>query len=334
MKKINLLSILCLLIINNALGQINVSQEERLDSIISKLERKSGGVIGAGALNLETGKAYFYNKDIRFPMASIVKIPVAVQLLYRVDKGEKSLSDMIEIKKSDLHPGSGIIVKYFEDLGIILSLKNLMRLMLIESDNTAADLCIKYAGGTKAVNVRLNEIGIEGMSVDRPTYVALAQYLGVKNVSENEEYDDKKVVEKLRKLTKEERDKAAEEFMNDLKDNSTPIAMVTLLEKIWNGKILSSESTKLLLDVMKECNTGKSRIKGLLPDKTIVHHKTGTIGNVTNDAGIIILQDDFGSIAIAVFIKNAKIDTKNSEKIIAQISRALYDYFIFNAPVK
>ncbi len=334
MKKIGFLSIFCLFIINNALGQINVSQEERLDSIISKLERKSGGVIGVGALYLETGKAYFYNKDIRYPMASTIKIPVAVQLLYRVDKGENSLSDMIEIKKSDLHPGSGIIVKYFEDLGIILSLKNLMRLMLIESDNTAADLCIKYAGGTKAVNVRLNEIGIEGMSVDRPTYVALAQYLGVKNVSENEEYDDKKVVEKLRKLTKEERDKAAEEFMNDLKDNSTPIAMVTLLEKIWNENILSSESTKLLLDVMKECNTGNSRIKGLLPDKTIVHHKTGTIGNVTNDAGIIILPDDFGSIAIAVFIKNAKIDTKNSEKIIAQISRALYDYFIFNAPVK
>jgi len=334
MKKTSLISIFCLFVINNALGQITVSQEERLNFIISNLEQKSGGDIGVGALHLKTGEAYFYNKDIGYPMASTIKIPVAVQLLYRVDKGENSLSDMIEIKNSDLHPGSGIIVEYFEDLGITLSLKNLIRLMLIESDNTAADLCIKYAGGTKAVNARLKEIGIKGMSVDRPTYVALAQYLGVKNVSENEEYDDKKVVSELQKLTKDERDKATEEFMNDLKDNSTPIAMVTLLEKIWNEKILSGESTKLLLDVMKECNTGKSRIKGLLPENTIVHHKTGTIGNVTNDVGIIILPENFGSIAITVFIRNSKINTKNSEIIIAQISRFLYDYFIFNTQVK
>jgi beta-lactamase class A len=80
---------------------------------------------------------------------------------------------------------------------------------------------------------------------------------------------------------------------------------------------------------MKECNTGENRIKGLLPDKTVVYHKTGTIGDVTNDIGIIKLPEDYGNIAVVVFIKNAKKDTKDCEKIIAQISRFLYDYFIF-----
>lgn len=87
-KKIGFLSIFCLFIINYTLGQTSVSQEERLNSIISKLEQKSGGIIGVGALYLETGKSYFYNKDIRYPMASAIKIPVTVQLLYTVDKGE------------------------------------------------------------------------------------------------------------------------------------------------------------------------------------------------------------------------------------------------------
>jgi beta-lactamase class A len=105
--------------------------------------------------------------------------------------------------------------------------------------------------------------------------------------------------------------------------------MLNLLEKIWNKKILSNESTALLLNTMKECNTGNSRIKGLLPDKNIVYHKTGTIGDVTNDVGIIKLPEDFGNLAVVVFMKNAKKDTKDCERIIAQISRFLYDYFIF-----
>ena len=329
MKTINLIFIFFTFVTVTLFCQTNISPEERLNLIVSKLEQKSGGTIGIAALQLETGNAYYYNKNIKFPMASTFKVPVAVQLLNRVDKGEISLQDMIEIKRSDLHPGSGVIVKYFEDLGIQLSLNNLMKLMLIESDNSAADLCLKFAGGTEEVNEMLNENGIEGMSVDRLTYVALAQYLGVKNVSENEDYDDDKVVAELRSLSKEDREKASEEFMNDTKDNSTPSAMLNLLEKIWNKKILSDESTALLLNTMKECNTGNSRIKGLLHDKTIVYPKTGTIGDVTNDVGIIKLPEDFGNLAVVVFMKNAKKDTKDCERIIAQISRFLYDYFIF-----
>ncbi len=329
MKALNFVFIICMVFTLSIFCQTNISHEEKLNLIISKLEQKSGGTIGVAALHLETGNTYYYNKDIKFPMASTFKVPIAVQLLNMADKGGINLQDMIEIKKSDLHPGSGVIVKYFEGLGIQLSLNNLMRLMLIESDNSAADLCLKFAGGTKAVNNMLNKTGIEGMSVDRPTYVALAQYLGIKNVLESEEYDDNKVVAELRSLSKEDREKAAEEFMNDERDNSTPPAMADLLEKIWNKKILSDESTMLLLNVLKECNTGEYRIKGLLPDKTIVYHKTGTIGNATNDVGIIKLPEDFGNLAVVVFIKNAKKDTKESEKIIGQISRFLYDYFIF-----
>ena len=329
MKAIKLNLVICLIGAVSIFCQTNNFREEKLDLIVSKLEKQSGGTIGIAALHLETGKTYYHNKDINFPMASTFKVPVAVQLLKRVDKGEISLQDMIEIKKSDLHPSSGVIVKYFEDLGIELSLNNLMNLMLIESDNSAADLCIKYAGGTKEVNDMLSESGIEGMSVDRPTYVALAQYLGVKNVSENKDYDDDKVVTELRSLNKEDREKAAEEFMKNTKDNSTPSAMLNLLEKIWNKKILSDESTALMLNAMKKCNTGENRIKGLLPDKTIVYHKTGTIGNVTNDIGIIKLPEDYGNLAVVLFIKNSKKDTKECEEIISQISRYLYDYFIF-----
>ena len=317
MKTLQLIAIICSLIIRIASGQ-KTSISSRLDTIVHTLEQKCGGVIGVGVLHIESGEQYFYNDDTLFPMASTLKIPVAVQLLNRVEKGEISLSDMVEIKKTDLHPGSGIIVKYFEDLGISVSIKKLMQLMLIESDNSATDLCIKHAGGTKAISANLKEMGISEMSVDRPTYVALCEYMGVFVASENEEYNDSIVVVELKRLSRDSRAKAAEDFENNYKDCSSPRAMLNLLEKIWSGKILNSENSDILLDALKNCNTGNSRIKELLPQETIVYHKTGTIGNITNDVGIIELPYDSGNIAIVVFIKGAKTNTRNCEEIIAE----------------
>ena len=70
--------------------------------------------------------------------------------------------------------------------------------------------------------------------------------------------------------------------------------------------------------------------RGLLPKESVVYHKTGTIGNVTNDVGIVELPLEYGNIIISVFIKEAKNDTKDCEEIIAEISRLLYDYAIFS----
>ncbi|HDJ23941.1 MAG TPA: hypothetical protein ENF17_08645 [Candidatus Aminicenantes bacterium] len=90
------------------------------------------------------------------------------------------------------------------------------------------------------------------------------------------------------------------------------------------------KNTKLLLDIMRRCQTGEARIKGMLPPETEVYHKTGTIGGTTNDVGFIELSGEAGEAATVVFIKEAKIETEESEKIIAQISRSIYDYFLFN----
>ena len=134
----------------------------------------------------------------------------------------------------------------------------------------------------------------------------------------------------LGKLSPEERRIASLDFYNDGKDNASPRAMTILLEKLWNKEILSKQSSKLLLDIMKKCKTGNSRIRGLLPEESVVYHKTGTIGNVTNDVGIVELPPGYGNIVISLFIKEAKVNTKESEKIIAEIARLLYDYSILS----
>ena len=73
---------------------------------------------------------------------------------------------------------------------------------------------------------------------------------------------------------------------------------------------------------------GLLRIRGMLPPGTPVADKTGTIGGATNDVGVITLPDG-GEVAVVVFVKNSERPVADREKVIAQVSRSAYDYFLF-----
>jgi len=120
----------------------------------------------------------------------------------------------------------------------------------------------------------------------------------------------------------------------DPRDTSSPEAMVTLLERIYRGDTLKSESRALLLDIMERCRTGKGRLKGILPQETAVAHKTGTFSGITNDVGIITLPDEAGHVAIAAFVKASEKGPAERERAIAQIARAVYDFFLFQPPTR
>ena len=83
---------------------------------------------------------------------------------------------------------------------------------------------------------------------------------------------------------------------------------------------------------MVETTTGPKRLKGLLPEGTTVAHKTGSSGKyeglsaAVNDVGIMILPNG-QHVAIAVFVSNSKADDEVSEKVIAEIAKAVFDYY-------
>jgi len=79
--------------------------------------------------------------------------------------------------------------------------------------------------------------------------------------------------------------------------------------------------------------TGDARIKGMLPPGTEVALKTGFIGGTVNDVGILNLPDDGGHVVLALFVMQGS-KSESSERAIAQISRAVYDYFLFAVPAQ
>ncbi|MGQ0539019.1 MAG: class A beta-lactamase [Gemmatimonadaceae bacterium] len=302
----------------------------RLESEIVRLAAISGGKVGAGIIHLETGRELYVNGDEAFPMASTYKVPIAVQLLTRVDSGTLRLDSMIALKGSDLHPGSGTLSNLLDDPGVVLSVRNLLELMLLISDNSATDIMLRTAGGSGAVNARLATLGVTGISVDRPTDELIADAIGVKDLPSREE----RSLAKFRALAAAVSDSAqriaARVFYDDRRDTATPRGMAKLLQTVWQRKALGGANSDLLLDIMLRCETGPNRIKGLLPPGTRVMHKTGTLSiGVANDVGIIELPDKAGHVVVALFVKESRRDAATQERAIAQIARSAYDYFLF-----
>jgi len=303
------------------------------DGVNAELERIADavdGTVGACAIHVESGRTVAINGDVAFPMASTYKVPIAVRMLSLVDGGELSLDDMVDLQPGDLHPGSGIISRLLDDPGVSLSHRNLLELMLLISDNSATDLCLQAAGGGEDVTKHMQELGIEGLRVDRPTVRLIVDWLGLGDLDTGPEFRLADYREQVAGLTGEQRSQAAEAFDSDPRDTSTPVASAKLLAMIQRGEALQSQSNALLLDIMHRCQTGADRLKGRLPEGTAVAHKTGTIGGTTNDIGIITLPEQLGHVAVAVFVKESSADVPDRERAIAEVARSLYDYFLFS----
>lgn len=283
------------------------------------------GIVGVGIIHLETGRELYLNKNERFPMASSVKVPVAVHLMKLVDQGKTRLDSLITIKGSDFSPGSGNI-QYRYPPGKSLPLRYLFEKMLTVSDNSATDIIFRAIGGPPAVTASMIASGIEGMSVDRPIFVLLSNCWGITDISETQPISRQMFESLMKKVTREEKIKARQNFIMDDRDTATPEAMATLLEKIWRKEILSPNRSQCILEVMGKSH-GDSRIKALLPPGTKVYHKTGTIRGGLSDVGIIELPNNAGHLVIVVFVKGGRKPVHQSESAMALIARDAFDYF-------
>jgi beta-lactamase class A len=305
----------------------------RLQSELERLALIARGTVGVGIIHLESGQEFYLNGDEPFPMASTYKVPIALTLFDLVDQGRLRLDSMITLGPADLRPGSGQIARLLDDPGVSLSLLNLTELMLLISDNSATDLVLDAVGGAPAVNARLAALGVTGISVDRPTVTLIADAIGVKELSLDADWTLARFDTLARGISDSARAAARVSFYQDLRDTATPRGMAQLFAKLWRQQALTPASTARLLDMLFRVETGLQRIKGMLPPGIRVAHKTGTLGiGVTNDAGIVELPGDAGHVVLVVFIKESAAPAATQEQAIAQISRAVYDYFVLVGP--
>ncbi|MDT5122429.1 MAG: beta-lactamase class [Acidobacteriota bacterium] len=272
---------------------------ESLHAQIEKISRLAQGRVGASVMIIETGEEVALNGTERFPMQSVYKWPIAMTALRQVDDGTLKLEQKALVEERELVPASmySPLRDKYPHGGVEVSVRELLRDAIIDSDGTASDVLLRLVGGAERVNTYLRELGVTGIVV----------------------------------ATTEKEMGGGDEVQ--YRNWAQPEAIVRLLRIFYEGRGLSAESRALLMQLMTETNTGPHRIKGNLPAGTIVAHKTGTSGTsnglarATNDVGLITLPDG-RHLAVAVFVSDSKATEEVREGIIAQIARAAYDWAI------
>lgn len=265
---------------------------------VERLAAAAKGRVGVAATILEVGETISLKLDERFPMQSVYKFPIGMAALRQIDDGKISLTQKVRFDKSDfVRPGMHSPVRDANPDGAEMSVAELLRFAVSESDGTASDVLLELIGGAGVVDRYLKELNVDGVVVAN---------------SEKE---------------------IGRDWETQYRNWATPAGALALLRALHEGRGLSAQSRALLLKLMTETPTGLKRLKGLLPAGTVVAHKTGTSGSAkgvtaaTNDIGIITLPNG-KHLAVAVFVADAAADAATREEVIAKVARAIYDEMI------
>jgi len=295
-----------------------------LETRFAALAEKADGVVGVAVVDVATGRSAALHADERFPMASTYKVPIALAVLHRVDEGALLLSERVEVESTDLVEGGMETVLKRWKPGLTMTVRELLDLMITESDNVATDVLLRRIGGPPAVAARLEELSLTGVDVSRTERQMAADAYGVTLPKGPVSLDRFRALR--RAVPSAERAKARERWEKDPRDTATPSAMARLLVRLAKGELAKPESTELLRDALRRCRTGGRRIRRLLPKEAIVYDKTGSAGRTANDVGLVRLPGA-REIAIAVFVKASEKPPEVRDRTIAEIARAAYDGF-------
>jgi beta-lactamase class A len=296
MKKF--ISSISILIVLSIPCYVMAQQKEALRKQIEQITKQVKGIVGVSILGLEDNDTLTYNGNARLVMLSVMKFPIALAVLHRVDSLKLSLDQpTVSVSKRDFAKDSKGKLHEKYPKGGDVSLGELLSYMVSLSDNDACDILFKQIDGPKTVQNYILQLGIRGIAVRAS-----------------------------------EADMAAS-WELQYTNWSKPAEMTELLGLFYKGKALSKSSTDFLYKLMTETSTGPNRIKGLLPAGTVVAHKTGTSGTnaagltpATNDVGIITLPNG-KHIAIAIFVCNSTSDEATREGTISKIAKAAYDFY-------
>lgn len=299
-----------------------------LEAAFKRITDRTRGRIGAALIHLESGAAVDIRGEERFPMASVVKLPIAIEVLKQVAERRLTLDRVVWLSANDIRPCCTLERRHPKG-GASLTVGELLTLAMVESDNTAADALLELVGGADAVERRMRSMGFQAINVDRSEGQLLLDMAGVTNAPPPEQW----TVEIQRKLVAEidraSLNQGRTRYLSDERDTATPADMARLLGRLQLGNLLPPAQTELLLNLMMETTTGSRRLKGRLPPETIVAHKTGTTAVVINDAGIITLPPDSrigGRLALAVFVADGS-SIAAMERTVAQLSAAAFEFF-------
>jgi beta-lactamase class A len=310
--------------------------EPRLTQII----HAARGQVGVSLFDVESGSRLFsFNGQQPFAMASVYKLPIAFEVLAQIAERRLTFDQAIAVGPGDVR-ACCTLSKRHPNGGITLSVRDLLELMITESDNTAGDALLKVVGGPSTVDRHLSALGFASIHVNRSEGAIAFDMMGVAAPPPESAWTLERQRELIDKVPLHDLLAARARYTSDLRDTATPDDMAAFLLKLQRGELLPPSYTDLLLDLLARVKTGPRRLKDRLPSDTVVAHKTGSTAVVVNDVGIITLPEKKGDsddvnnlnnvsrahLALAVFVMNGG-RVAAMQKVISDVGAAVYESF-------
>lgn len=153
---------------------------QQLADGINRQVEQTGCTAAVVVRDLRRGDAIYLNKDVVFPAASLIKLPILVELYRQAEEGTLTLADTLTLRDRHREEGSGIL-RYCA-AGTAWSLGELARLMIVKSDNTATTLLLERVG-MENVNRRLRGLGLTRTRIRRNVLDLAARDRGLENTT-------------------------------------------------------------------------------------------------------------------------------------------------------
>lgn len=268
-----------------------------LDEIV-RITDAGSGTYGVAASNLATDEAVELRAHETFNTASVIKVPIMVELYLRAHEGGLSLGERMELTGEHHVGGSGLLQEF--EAGLRPTLRDLCVAMIVVSDNVATNMLIARLG-LDAVNECCRALGLARTRLNRPisfdpVAAGQPQELGV----------------------------------------TTPAEMLQLFEGLARGVVVSPEASAEMVRILARQHY-RNLIPRLLPDdydavtgesEPQIANKTGAVNGVRNDVALLTFKDGRQWV-ISAFSKDLADLTWSVDntgmKTIARVARAIYD---------
>ena len=240
------------------------------------------------------GRVLAAREDERFAMCSTFKWALAGVVLEKVDRAELSLDERVPYGKADLLDYAPVTAEHVAEGA--MSVEALANAAVTVSDNTAANLLLAKVGGPAGLTLFFRRVGDPATRLDR-----------------NEPMLN-------------------EDNRGDVRDTTSPQAMVSLMRAVLCGDTLFRVSRDRLLALMQACETGKERLRAGLPAGWTIGDKTGTgLRGAFNDVAIAVAPSR-APVLIAAYLSDGQASDEQLKAAHVAIARLVAERLELGAP--
>ncbi len=283
---------------------VNAQQQptplQRVTASIERTTRSVNATWGIYVKSLETSEEIAIDADRQMETMSTIKIPLMVEVLEQIKAGKFALTDKYTFVQADSQPGTGTIQRL--DPGAVMTVKDLITMMIIVSDNTATEVLYRMVGGPEAVNRRMDALGLKNT---RAMNVPSRWFPSLRSAPTTEQfYREGKYPFGL----------------------TTPREMGQLLEMMERGTLVDKNASELMLRIMRG-QLYRTRIPRYVSGYTIPHKTGDFLPFVGDDVGM--LEATGRTIVISVFTGNHFGSGEALENAIGLVAKDVADYFAY-----